>query len=314
MQYITTKKRTVALLIVLCCVMGLIPVIAFSHTTMAEELPQLIVEEQTNADGDTVYHVQGIKEFMSAPQTRSSNSESRLNTLLRTLQYSEEEIANMSSEQKANYARAKEVYLSANSYEYPEVGSGSKYSYKLTVSLRVILIDERASDSSYIYVLYGNADYDKTQGIQWVPMTRGIDAMMFGWTPTARFANNYRNVEAVMECESASIWTGATKSYHYDSLKEGAQFVTEYALDQGWGAHIDLPNNTLVNGYKNFEFAATYELYAKENFTLNFAYAHRTFNGVVDLKVDSESGMIYATSTMTDVAYAPKLYIQIPTE
>lgn len=318
MQYITTKKLTVALLVALCCVMGMIPVIAFSHSAVAEELPQLIVEEEINQDGDTVYHIQGIEEYMSAPQTRSSNSESRLNTLLHTLQYTDEQIATMSEEQKTTYAQAKEVYMSSAPYAYEEISSGTKYSYKLTMSMRVVRTGEEVNDFihgySYAYVMYGDAVYDKTQGIQWTPQTRGIDAMAFGWSSNARFTSSRRQLELQMECESASIWTGATKSVHYDSLKNNPQFITEYQFSQGWGGHIDLPNNTLANAYKNFEFYEACEVYAEGDFTIDFVYAHRTLNGTATLSTDPSIGMIYATSVHTDVAHAPRIFIQIPRE
>ena len=318
MQYITTKKLTVALLVALCCVMGLIPVIAFSHTTMAEELPQLIVEEEINQDGDTVYHIQGIEEYMSAPQTRSSNSESRLNTLLHTLQYTDEQIATMSEEQKTTYAQAKEVFMSSKPYAYEEISSGTKYSYKLTVSMRVVRTGEEVNDFihgySYGYAMFGDAVYDKTQGIQWTPQTRGIDAMMFGWSSNARYPSTISGLELQMKCESASIWTGATKKAHTDSWKENPQFITEYNISQGWGGHIDLPNNTMANAYKNFEFYEECEVYAEGDFMIDFAYAHRTINGTATLSVDPSTGTINATSEHTDVAHAPRLFIQIPRE
>lgn len=311
MQTITTKKLTAALIVVLCCVMGLIPVIAFSHSIVAEELPQLIVEEQINANGDTIYHVQGIKEYLFAPQTRAADGTSRLHTLLRTLQYTDEQIAVMPEERKQAFAEAEEVYVaSATATQLEEVNSGTQTAHKLTICTRVIRTENiiwEPNGPYYIYRLLGEAEYEQSTGQ--IPVARGKDAMLFSWKG-ALYTLDIQKLGTMIVDQYSLLGSYKGTFYEYMGVSEN---VTEYnGFSKAWGMHYDLPNDTLVSRYGNFKFCNDLMIAAGSDFMVYNFYAHcRTTASTANVTIDEENGYVLDSGTCM-MTYAPDLYIQIP--
>lgn len=311
METITTKKLTAALIVALCCVMGLIPVIAFSHSTVAEELPQLIVEEQTNGNGDTIYHVQGIKEYLSAPQTRAADGTSRLHTLLRTLQYTDEQIAVMPEERKQAFAEAEEVYVaSATATQLEEVNSGTQTAHNLTIWTRVIRTENiiwEPNGPYYIYRLLGEAEYEQSTGQ--IPVARGKDAMLFSWKGSL-YRLDIQKLGTMIVDQFNLL--GSYKQTFYEYLGY-SRFLTEYnSFSNGWGMHYDLPNDTLVSRYGNFKFCNDLMIAAGSDFNLYNIYAHAPATDLTaNVTIDEEKGHVLDDGTSM-ITFAPTMFIQIP--
>lgn len=307
------KVITKSLITIIAIIILLLQLFCTVGMVSAEEESTLSIIEYTNEDGSITYNIKNVKNYLNQRNRTIGSNMDKSTTVLKALQYSDEEISKMSSEQIYDYTYIEEAYVTqTTAYVQDEYESEHSHMNKLTIWSRVIRTGETIASNDgtcHVYRLIGDVQYDTFTGNGWIPQTREKDIMVFAWSGNNIIVNGSR--KGTMICDVIDFWNHGYKYTAYNYLGS-SRFIDEYPpLGNGWGVRYDLPNNSPINGYVNFKLTSEIEIAALNNFNFYHEYAHRTIIGDVSVSVGT-SGVINIGINGTDVAKAPVIGVFIP--
>lgn len=274
---------------------------------------QLVVTQQ-DIDGATKITIDNIGNFLNkSGKLRSTTN--KYDELLKTLAFTEEEIASMSNEYKASYSDAISAIVVSNTYEIekpdaPTINNLSKsieetnHIHKLTITTRVVRQADYITNTQTYSTFRINTSVVFDRLSTYNPQIRLKDLLSFHWTTNALILGDK---SGYFICDVQDFFSKKYKSTSYSYM--GSKIVKEYPSGADWGIMYDLPANSLINGYYNFRLGGEVTIGVTENFNLYSAYAHKRLAG--NISVSTSGAGLSFSGTGIDVSPTPVLTVII---
>lgn len=299
--------KTLSIIILLLCMILLIP------QAYAQPDEQLIVTYQ-DIDDATKIKIENISNFLNKTGNLRSAT-NKYDELLKTLAFTEEEIASMSNEYKASYSNAisADVITSTFEIEKPDapttnnlnkIVEETNHIHKLTITTRVVRQTDYVTNTQTYSTFRINTSVVFDRLSTYNPQIRLKDLLSFHWTTNALILGDK---SGYFICDVQDFFSKKYKSTSYSYM--GSNIVKEYPSGADWGIMYDLPANSLINGYYNFRLGGEVTIGVTENFNLYSAYAHKRLAG--NISVSTSGAGLSFSGTGIDVSPTPVLTVII---
>ncbi len=292
------------IVLLLSCVF-LLPV----YSVSAEE-NNLIVEYKTLDNGSQQKIVKNIQNYFSRSKKLKTNTLYYENNALLEMGFSNEEIKNMTNEDRAVYLSATQVTIAEKTYDGTEVNSKEYTDNQIRVTTQVFKVPSLDRVNSNGQTEFGFIALMKAKWTK-MPTYRLKDIMAITVNNSAVFGEDIEGI-FTYEQESWNKYTGLTKYNNNHTLKTTNSRVTLYSWDHP-AIMIDLPTNVHGFGaytdYYNFNMEFKTIIKATQSFNLYSAYGHK--EGGVSAAISSRGGVSISFNELCNNFTVPFMLVEV---